>query len=221
MYTDDDMLILSGIQHFRFCPRQWALMEIDRQWADNRLTIEGQQLHERVDDPFYRQKCGDAICLRAVHVASRALGLYGVADVIELHRADADDPDTIAHPKYPGRWRPVPVEYKHGRPKRGEEDKVQLAAQAMALEEMHGISITRGAFFYGETRRRVDVDIDDRLRQITRQCAGQMHEMLREAAVPEAEYRKRCDKCSLLQRCLPQAPGRQQVEEYLEKNLRS
>lgn len=117
MYSEDDMLMLSGIQHFRFCPRQWALIHIEQQWDDNRLTIEGQILHKHVDDPFYRQKCGDQITLRAVNIASRELGLYGISDAIELLPSPSLE-DTILHPKYPGRWRPVAVEYKHGRPKR-------------------------------------------------------------------------------------------------------
>ena len=155
MYSDDDMLMLSGIQHFRFCPRQWALIHIDQQWAENRLTMEGHIMHKRVDDPFYRQKCGDFISLRSVSVASRQLGLYGVSDVVELHPTE-DEKNSIMHPKYPGLWQPYPVEYKHGRPKRNEVDEVQLAAQTMCLEEQYGITIPCGAFFYGEIRQRVD-----------------------------------------------------------------
>lgn len=82
MYAEDDMLMLSGIQHFKFCPRQWALIHLEQQWEDNRLTTEGSLMHRNVDDPFYRQKCGDNICLRSVHIASKELGLYGIADVI-------------------------------------------------------------------------------------------------------------------------------------------
>lgn len=129
------MLMLSGIQHFRFCPRQWALIHIEQQWDDNRLTIEGQIMHKHVDEPFYRQKCGDFITLRAVNIASRELGLYGIADAIELMSASTSE-NTICHPKYPGRWNPIVVEYKHGKPKRNEIDEVQLAAQVMCLEEM-------------------------------------------------------------------------------------
>ena len=113
MYSEDDMLMLSGIQHYRFCPRQWALIHLEQQWDDNRLTIEGQLLHKHVDDPFYRQKCGNHITLRSVNIASRELGLYGISDAIELLPSD-DVTDTIQHPKYPGHWIPVPVEYKHG-----------------------------------------------------------------------------------------------------------
>ena len=117
MYSEDDMLMLSGIQHYRFCPRQWALIHLEQQWDDNRLTIEGQLLHKHVDDPFYRQKCGDHITLRSVNIASRELGLYGISDAIELLPSE-DVTDTIRHPKYPGHWIPVPVEYKHGKPKK-------------------------------------------------------------------------------------------------------
>lgn len=113
-YSDDDMLMLSGIQHFRFCPRQWAMIHMEQQWADNRLTAEGTQQHQHVDDAFYRQKCGDHIALRSVSLASHELGLYGISDVIELHPTD-DEANSISHPSYPGRWLPYPVEYKHGR----------------------------------------------------------------------------------------------------------
>ena len=130
MYGDDDMLMLSGIQHYRFCPRQWALIHIEQLWDDNRLTMEGILMHKHVDDPFYRQKCGEYIALRAVNVASHELGLYGVTDVVELHPSD-DAANSIKHPKYPGLWQPYPVEYKHGKPKRDEIDEVQLAAQVM------------------------------------------------------------------------------------------
>jgi CRISPR-associated exonuclease Cas4 len=169
MYSDDDMLMLSGIQHFRFCPRQWALIHIEQQWDDNHLTIEGQIMHKHVDAPFYRQKCGDQITLRAVNIASHELGLYGISDTIELFSASSLE-GTIVHPKYPGRWQPVVVEYKHGRPKRDEVDEVQLAAQIMCLEEMYAIHIPYGVFFYGELRHRVEVDITDELRGIVRQC---------------------------------------------------
>ena len=173
MYGDDDMLMLSGIQHYRFCPRQWALIHFEQLWDDNRLTMEGILMHKHVDDPFYRQKCGEFIALRAVNVASHELGLYGVTDVVELHPSD-DAANSIKHPKYPGLWQPYPVEYKHGKPKRNEIDEVQLAAQAMCLEEQYGIRIPCGAFFYGEIRRRVEVEITDGLRQIVRECSNEI-----------------------------------------------
>lgn len=213
------MLMLSGIQHYRFCPRQWALIHIEQQWDDNRLTIEGQILHKHVDDPFYRQKCGDNITLRSVSIASKELGLYGVSDAIELLPSLSLE-NTIKHPKYAGRWTPVVVEYKHGRPKRNEVDEVQLAAQAMCLEEMYDISISYGAFFYGEIRHRINVDITDDLRHIVRQCARDMHELYENMILPEAVYRKSCEKCSLKNICMPVINDRATtVNEYLDKNL--
>lgn len=219
MYSDDDMLMLSGIQHFRFCPRQWALIHIEQQWTDNRLTIEGQILHRHVDDPFYRQKCGDFITLRAVNVASHELGLYGISDAIELQPSYSSD-NTISHPKYPGRWKPIVIEYKHGKPKKNEIDEVQLAAQTMCIEEMYGIHIQQGAFFYGELRRRISIDITDSLRDTVKQCASQMHSMFADAIIPQAEYGKHCDKCSLKDICMPNADkATKSVNAYLTKNL--
>lgn len=219
MYNEDDMLMLSGIQHFRFCPRQWALIHIEQQWGDNRLTIEGQILHKHVDDPFYRQKCGDQITLRAVNIASRELGLYGISDAIELLPSSSFE-NTILHPNYLGRWQPVAVEYKHGKPKRNEVDEVQLAAQIMCIEEMYAIHIPYGAFFYGELRHRVNVDITEELRDIVRQCARDMHDIFSKAVIPKAGYGKHCDKCSLKDICMPEMVNNcTSVDNYLTKNL--
>lgn len=218
MYSEDDMLMLSGIQHFRFCPRQWALIHIEQQWADNRLTVEGGLLHKHVDDPFYRQKCGDRIMLRAVNIASRELGLYGVADAIELHPSSYAE-DVIRHPKYPGAWFPVPIEYKHGKPKANEIDEVQLAAQAMCLEEMYGIHISYGIFFYREIRRRVEVELTVRLRDIVRQCATEMHGIFQCSIIPKGIYGRKCGKCSLKDICMPQTGKITTVDTYLKNNL--
>lgn len=218
MYADDDMLMLSGIQHFRFCPRQWALIHIEQEWRDNRLTIEGQIQHHHVDNPFYRQKCGDNIVLRAVNIASNQLGLYGVADLIELVPADGPA-DAITHPKYQGWWHPVPIEYKHGHPKRNEIDEVQLAAQAMCLEELYGINIPSGAFFYAEIRRRVDVIITSQLRDIVHMCSHEMHQIFAQGVIPQGYYSPKCDKCSLHEICMPHASSGRSVSDYLQNNL--
>ena len=218
MYNDDDMLMLSGIQHFRFCPRQWALIHIDQQWEDNVLTMEGHLQHKRVDDPFYRQKCGDYISLRSVSIASHQLGLYGVSDVIELHPTE-DESNSIKHPKYPGLWLPYPVEYKHGRPKRDEIDEVQLAAQAMCIEEQYGINIPLGAFFYAEIRQRLEIEINESLRNTVKECARKMHEVLSSGLIPPVKQGKHCKKCSLMDICLPQLSECTKVSYYLNKYL--
>lgn len=218
MYNDDDMLMLSGIQHFRFCPRQWELIHIDQQWEDNVLTMEGHLQHKRVDDPFYRQKCGDYISLRSVSIASHQLGLYGVSDVIELHPTE-DESNSIKHPKYPGLWLPYPVEYKHGRPKRDEIDEVQLAAQAMCIEEQYGINIPLGAFFYAEIRQRLEIEINESLRNTVKECARKMHEVLSSGLIPPVKQGKHCKKCSLMDICLPQLSECTKVSYYLNKYL--
>lgn len=219
MYGEDDMLMLSGIQHYRFCPRQWALIHIEQQWDDNRLTMEGQIMHKHVDDPFYRQKCGDHITLRAVNIASHELGLYGISDAVELHPSSSIE-DTISHPKYPGRWKPMVVEYKHGKPKANEVDEVQLAAQTMCLEEMYDIRIACGVFFYGELRHRVTVDITDNLRNIVKQCVRDMHTLFDKGELPQALYGRHCGSCSLNSVCMPKMIRNcTTVDTYLKNNL--
>lgn len=218
MYSEEDMLMLSGIQHFRFCPRQWALVHMEQQWEDNRLTTEGSILHKRVDDPFYRQKCGDQITLRSVPIVSQELGLYGLSDVIELIPAE-NKANSILHPKYPGYWLPIPVEYKHGKPKRNEVDEVQVAAQAMCLEEMYGIRVAYGAFFYAEIRRRIEVEITPYLRDIVRQCADKMHAIFESRRIPQAKGGTHCDKCSLKNICMPEVQQCVRVATYLQNNL--
>lgn len=218
MYCDDDMLMLSGIQHFRFCPRQWALIHIEQQWDDNRLTMEGSLMHRHADDPFYRQKCGDYISLRSVSIASHHLGLYGVTDVVELHPAE-DEENAISHPHYPGRWLPYPVEYKHGKPKKHKEDEVQLAAQAMCLEEQYGIRIDYGAIFYAEIRHRVEVQISEELRKIVTDCTRQMHEIFLSGQLPTIQRGMHCENCSLKNACMPGSADCTRVSHYLKKNL--
>lgn len=218
MYNEDDMLMLSGIQHYRFCPRQWALIHIEQQWVDNRLTVEGTSLHTHVDDPAYRQKCGGYICLRSVNIASHELGLYGLSDIIELHPAE-DETNSITHPKYPGHWWLYPVEYKHGRPKKDEVDEVQLAAQAMCLEEQYGIHISQGAFYYHEIRHRSEVDITDYLRDMVRKIAEEMHVIFKSGQLPAIKKDKHCRRCSLKDICMPNTSTLPAVSTYLKHNL--
>lgn len=217
-YDDDDMLMLSGIQHFRFCPRQWALIHIEQKWNENKLTTEGRIIHKHVDEPNYRQKCGDYISLRSVSIASYQLGLYGVSDIIELHPTDCNR-NSITHPKYSGNWIPYPVEYKHGKPKKNEIDEVQLAAQTMCLEEQYGIEIKKGALFYYETRQRVEVDITPELRSIVSSCSEQMHTIFKSGIIPPITNGKYCDNCSLNNICMPQTANCPKVSHYLKSNL--
>ncbi|MFI3299555.1 MAG: CRISPR-associated endonuclease Cas1 [Rikenellaceae bacterium] len=174
-YSEEDMLMLSGIQHFVFCPRQWALIHIEQQWSDNHLTTEGNILHINVDNPHYRQKNGEHITLRSLHIASKELGLYGIADAVELIPAE-DELNSITHQRYSGRWLPIPVEYKRGHSKISHCDRVQLTAQVIALEDMYGVEINHGAIFYWENRRREVVPITQELRVLTQKMADEMHQ---------------------------------------------
>ena len=210
--------MLSGIQHYMFCPRQWALIHIEQQWAENRLTTEGQLLHKNVDNPFYRQKNGDTITLRSLHIASRQLGLYGITDAVELIPSDSPE-DSITHNRYPGYWKPYPVEYKRGHSKPDERDEVQLAAQAMCLEEMYGINIPYGALYYDEVKHRETIAISDGLRRTTQQCAKQMHDIFKSGIMPKPVKASHCRNCSLKDICMPEMSDCTQVKTYLNNNL--
>ena len=217
-YDDDDMLMLSGIQHYMYCPRQWALIHVEQQWADNRLTAEGELLHKNVDNPAYRQKNGDTITLRSVHIASHSLGLYGISDAIELIPSDTEE-NAITHPRYAGYWRPYLIEYKRGHRKPDERDEVQLAAQVICLEEMYGIYIPEAALFYNETRHRETVTIDDRLRQLTCELSKAMHNTFLSGITPKAVEQHGCRNCSLLDICAPEWTKKTNVSHYLKKTF--
>ena len=203
-YNEDDLLALSGIQHFMFCRRQWALIHLEGTWAENRLTAEGRHLHERVHESDSETRNGVKI-VRGLRLRSLRLGLSGQADVVEFHPGE-------------GAMVPFPVEYKRGRPKPDRCDEVQLCAQALCLEEMLGIPVARGAIFYGQPRRRQEVAFDEALRQETEVLAMTMHEMFNVGTTPPAVYEKKCDNCSLYNWCLPKNTGQsQQVASYLDR----
>ena len=218
MYKDDDMLMLSGIQHFMFCPRQWALIHIDQQWEENRLTTEGQLLHNNVDDPSYRQKNGATITLRSVAIASKRLGLYGITDAVELNPVIAGE-NGVQHKSYPGLWMPFPIEYKRGKPKRTSIDEVQLAAQVICLEEMYGIHIDYGALYYGETRHRELIHINPALRRQTVTCAEEMHRVFGSGIIPKVDKGKHCRNCSLVDVCMPNLESCSHASAYLKRCL--
>jgi len=217
-YEEDDMLMLSGIQHFAFCPRQWALIHIDQQWDENRLTVEGQIMHQHADDPYYRQKVGNKICLRSVNIASKQLGLYGIADIIELQPSTTPI-NAIIHPSYPGYWIPYPVEYKHGKPKSDNIDIVQLTAQAICLEEQYKINILEGSIFYGETRHRETVIFDDKIRNEVETLATSMHQIYESGIIPFAKKVSACKSCSLKDKCMPETSYKESASIYLKNNL--
>ena len=144
MENADDYLAISGIQHFCFCRRQWALIHLEHQWAENIRTIDGKLEHKRCHNENQTEKRGDLLTVRGMRIVSRELQLSGVCDVVEFHA----DPDGVKLQGWNGTWRPLPVEYKHGHSKENDADRLQLCAQAMALEEMLVCQINAGALFY-------------------------------------------------------------------------
>lgn len=219
IYTDDNMLLLSGIQHYRYCPRQWALIHLEQEWEDNSLTYEGQLLHKNVDNPFYRQRNGSIITLRAINVASYTLGLYGIMDALELHPASTDDINTISHPRYPGAWLPFPIEYKHGKPKENYIDEIQLAAQTICIEEMYGIAIDRGAIYYDRIKHRQDVIFTPQLREEVYISSAEMHRIFVAQQLPPPDNCKKCFNCSLKELCNPTFATLQDPLFYLKRQL--
>ena len=222
LFQEEEMLMLSGIQHFAFCERQWALIHIEQQWIENKLTVEGQYLHEKVDNPLESDMRANKSTLRAVSLISHKLGLYGRADVIELTQSIIGDiKNTITILGRHGRWGMVPVEYKRGKPKPDERDEVQLCAQAICLEEMHGICLGKGFLYYGETRHRYEVEFTENLRILVKNYAKRMHELFEKGLSPPPVYKPHCKSCSLLDICLPKSfTGLHNVEEYLESILK-
>jgi CRISPR-associated exonuclease Cas4 len=203
----DNLLMISALQHMAFCPRQCALIHIEQIWQESGRTAEGRILHERVHDEG-RESRGDVRIEHGMPLRSLRLGLIGKADVVEFHR----QPDGV--------WRPFPVEYKRGKPKSDDCDKVQLCAQAICLEEMLGVSIPAGALFYGQTRHRLDVAFDEALRCETEETARRVHELIASGRTPPPVYEKRCESCSLMAKCLPKTiQKRCPVEGYLKRVL--
>jgi CRISPR-associated exonuclease Cas4 len=215
-YTDDELLQLSGIQHFRFCKRQWALIHVEQQWQENLRTQEGRFVHERVDDPFLNESRGDVIISRAFPLVSYSLGLTGTADVVEFTRSDRG----ISISNRDGRWLVKPIEYKRGRPKIDERDEVQLCAQVICLEEMFGVRIKEADFYYNEVRRRHHLDITDGLRSHVFSLASEMHEVFQKGITPDAEMGKNCSLCSLRDICVPKITKKKKnVGSYIARHV--
>jgi CRISPR-associated protein Cas4 len=216
VYGPDDLLPLSGIQHFYFCKRQWALIHIERQWEDNQRTAEGHILHERADDPLIKESRGDVVLSRAFPLVSHKLGLYGIADVIEYERSEKGFPI----PGYAGLWRLQPVEYKRGKPKIDERDEVQLCAQVMCLEEMFNLKIDIADFYYNEIRRRIHIEITEDLRNKVSSLSDEMHNLFNQGITPTAEKSKNCKYCSLIDLCVPKLTKKPiSVRKYINRHI--
>lgn len=209
MYSEDDLLPISALQHLQFCERQCALIHIEQIWVDNIFTAQGKVMHERVHGETAESR-RDVRVEFGMPVRSLRLGLIGKTDVIEFHRMTD------------GKWKPFPVEYKRGKNKPDNRDKVQLCAQSLCLEETLGVAISGGAIYYGKERRRTDVEFDTALRRETEGTVHRLHILIEAGQTPKAVYKPECDSCSLISYCLPEVMQRaQSVEKYFKDNILS
>lgn len=205
IYSEEDLISISALQHFVFCERQWALIHLEQIWEENRLTVEGHLFHDKVDCGLQESK-NNLMIYRGLRLRSLVYGITGVADVVEFHQHEQ------------AQSKPYPIEYKRGNPKRDLSDAIQLCAQALCLEEMLQTVIPRGALFYGRMKRRTVIMFDATLRQATIQCIEKIHSLTEEKKTPLAQYTKKCDNCSLFHICMPrQMDGFHRVEHYLQQ----
>ena len=195
-YREDDFLMLSGIQHFIFCRRQWALIHIEQQWKENEHTIVGELLHKKAHDPYLAEKRGDVMISRALPVYSRSMGVSGECDIVEFHRAE----DGIGLHGHRGLFRVFP-------------------AQAMCLEEMLSARIEAGALYYGEIHRRNMVEITDELRKRVRDIFQEMHELYDKGYTPRVRWSKSCNACSMKDICMPKLGKASPVRDYIRGKI--
>ena len=215
-YTEDEYLMLSGIQHFKFCRRQWALIHIEQQWEENVHTVVGELMHKKVHDPYLVEKRKGVLMVGALPVSSRSMGVSGECDLVEFVKCE----DGITLFGHRGFYSVYPVEYKKGKPKKTEEDHLQLVAQAMCLEEMFSTQISEGAIFYGETRRKENVTFSQELRNEVRESFLEMHQYYDRGYTPKVKKTKACNSCSLSDVCIPKLEKSISVKAYLSAMLK-
>jgi len=229
MFSEDEFLPLSALQHLLYCERRAGLIYIEGIWDENPYTVEGRQLHERTHSSETESR-GNIRIARGLLLRSLRLGLSGKADVVEFHRLHENSTE---RPQYDstsegirlegisGFWRPFPVEYKRGRLRHEEGYEVQLCAQAICLEEMLDVIVPSGALFYGKTGRRLELAFDMDLRVETETAAHRLHELIHGEVTPVACYSKKCERCSLNELCIPKTISRRRsVEQYLADVVR-
>ena len=214
-YRHDDLLQLSGIQHFAFCRRQWALIHIEKLWAENYRTTDGALMHDKAHDPEFNESRGDLCIMRGVNVSSARLGISGQCDVVEFRRSE----EGISLSGREGLWQPYPVEYKRGRPREDTGDALQLCGQAICLETMLCCEIPEGALYYGEIRKRERIVFTPELRQQVKSLLQEMHDLYRKGYTPKVKPTKACNACSLKDLCLPKLMKNRSVTAYLKSAM--
>lgn len=221
MYTEDELLPLSGLQHLSFCERRWALVHLEAVWEENRFTAEGKLLHERAHSGDVESRPG-VLIRRTLPVRSFVLGISGITDVVEFHPLAADQHGGIKFDRKKGFWRPYPIEYKRSRDKAGSfAYRLQLCAQAMCLEEMLYTEVSEGAVYDATSKRRDVVSFDAALRCEVERLSARMHELMATSVTPTARYEKKCDKCSLYPVCLPKTTGVSSASRYLRRAVQT
>lgn len=214
-YPEEEFLQLSGLQHFAFCRRQWALIHLEGRWKEDYRTADGRSFHDRAHNADLTEKRGGLLITRELAVFSPTLGVSGKCDVVEFRSSSAG----VRLPRRDGLWLPFPVEYKRGAPKTGPWDALQLCGQAMCLEEMLLCAVPSGALYYGETRRRQAVDFTPELREQVRANLAEMHELSHRGHTPNVKPSKSCGACSLKELCLPALSRSPSVSSYLKSSL--
>lgn len=214
-YNEDSYLMISGVQHFVFCRRQWGLIHVEQQWEENFFTMDGQILHEKVDETNKQETRRNLIKLYSMPIKSKRLGITGKCDLIELRQSTKG----VYIPKYEGKWDVIPVEYKRGKPKINESDSLQLLAQATCLEEMLATTIDKGYIFYFETRRRQEVIFTEELRKRLDGIVAEMHIYMDRGITPKVKTGKRCRTCSLNDMCLPELDKVKDVRSYIQERI--
>lgn len=215
MYQEDDYLMISGLQHFSFCRRQWGLIHLEQQWKDNLRTTEGELMHERAHNHEIREKRGDLLIIRGLRVASPIMGISGICDVVECYRCK----DGIKLFGEEGAWSVYPVEYKHGTQKVIDADRLQLCAQAMCLEEMLGCQIEEAILYYRESRKREHVSLDETLRVKVKDMIREMRDYYSRGYTPKVKTGKHCNACSLKEICVPTLCKAISASKYMQERL--
>jgi len=213
---EDEYLTISGLNHFAYCKRRWALVHIEQQWQYNVFTYRGQIMHKKADNPYSFETRGDVIISRALPIVSHQLRIYGISDVVEYHSCETGVP----LPDHEGLWSIVPIEYKSGKKKYWECNDVQLCCQAMCLEEMYHTNISSGFLYYGKSRSRVEVMFDSTLRNRVISLIAEMYQLFDAGVTPPAIYHKYCESCSMINACVPKlSEKKQRVSTYLDSGF--
>lgn len=215
MTMDEEFLMISGIQHFIFCRRQWALIHVEQLWNDNLRTVEGEIIHEKCHDESFVETRKDLLTCRGMRIFSRKLNVSGQSDVVEFRRSK-NGVNLFGHE---GLWQPCPIEYKRGKPKEDLSDILQICTQVICLEEMFCCDISEGYLFYHEVHRREKVIVTKELRQQVFAVFEEMNSYYSRGYTPKAKYSKKCRNCSLKDLCLPKMSKHRSVSKYYQISL--